>query len=133
MLNWWPCRSMMLIRPLFLLLVLAPGFAAAAQAASPRVLQQQGPSPTAGPRGSHGAPAVPQQYPQMRIAAVVNDDVISVADLASRVRMVMLSTSIPDTPETRQRVTTQVLRSLVDEKLELQEAKRRNVAATQQE
>ena len=43
-------------------------------------------------------------YPQTRIAAVVNDEVISVADLASRVRMVMLSTAIPDTPEARQRL-----------------------------
>jgi peptidyl-prolyl cis-trans isomerase SurA len=124
---------MMLIRSLLLIMVVADGFAAAAGAASPRVLQQHGLPPAANQPGRRGAPAAPQQYPEMRIAAVVNDDVISVADLAARVRMVMLSTSIPDSPETRQRVTTQVLRSLVDEKLELQEAKRRNIAATQDE
>jgi peptidyl-prolyl cis-trans isomerase SurA len=69
----------------------------------------------------------------MRIAAVVNDEVISVFDLVSRIRMVMISSNIPDTPETRQRIGSQVLRSLIDEKLELQEAKRQNVSATDSE
>ena len=69
----------------------------------------------------------------MRIAAVVNDEVISVFDLVSRLRMVLLSSNIPDTPEARQRVESQVLRSLVDERLELQEAKKQNVVATDEE
>ena len=65
--------------------------------------------------------------PEMRIAAVVNDEVISVFDLASRMQMVMLSSNIPDTPELRERMGRQVLRSLIDERLQLQEAKRQNV------
>ncbi len=69
----------------------------------------------------------------MKIAAIVNDEVISAFDLVSRIRMVLISSSIPDTPETRQRIAAQVLRSLVDEKLELQEAKRQNVTATDAE
>jgi peptidyl-prolyl cis-trans isomerase SurA len=69
----------------------------------------------------------------MRIAAVVNDQVISVFDLVSRMRMVMASSNIPDTPETRQRLGSQVLRSLIDEKLELQEGKKQNVTATDTE
>ena len=69
----------------------------------------------------------------MRIAAVVNDEVISVFDLVSRLRMVLLSSNIPDTPEARQKVEAQVLRSLVDEKLQLQEAKKQNVVATDDE
>ena len=124
---------MVLTRLLLSIIVTVAGFAATVQAASPRVLERQGLPPAAGQPGGRGGQATPQQYPEMRIAAVVNDDVISVADLAARVRMVMLSTSISDTPETRQRVSAQVLRSLVDEKLELQEAKRRNISATQQE
>lgn len=71
--------------------------------------------------------------PDMRIAAVVNDDVISVFDLVSRMKMVELSSNLADTPETRQRIGGQVLRALVDEKLQLQEAKRQNVAATDDE
>jgi peptidyl-prolyl cis-trans isomerase SurA len=71
--------------------------------------------------------------PDMRIAAVVNDEVISVFDLVSRLRMVLVSSNIPDTPDARQRVEAQVLRSLVDEKLQLQEAKKQNVVATDDE
>jgi peptidyl-prolyl cis-trans isomerase SurA len=66
--------------------------------------------------------AVPAQ--ETRIAAVVNDDVISVGDLTARMRLVFASSNIPDTPETRQRVARQVVRILIDEKLEMQEAKR---------
>ncbi len=69
----------------------------------------------------------------MKIAAVVNDEVISVFDVVSRMRMVMISSSIADTPEMRQRIGPQVLRSLIDEKLELQEAKRQTVTATDAE
>jgi peptidyl-prolyl cis-trans isomerase SurA len=70
---------------------------------------------------------------ETRIAAVVNDEVISVADVTSRLRMVMLSSNLTDSPETRQRVAAQVLRTIVDEKLQMQEAKRQNVTATDEE
>jgi peptidyl-prolyl cis-trans isomerase SurA len=74
-----------------------------------------------------------QPVPEMRIAAVVNDEVISIFDLEARLRLVLLSSNIPDTPEARKRVESQVLRSLVDEKLQLQEAKKQNVVATDEE
>ena len=48
-------------------------------------------------------------------------------------QMVMLSSNIPDTPEMRERMGRQVLRSMIDEKLQLQEAKRQNVTATDAE
>ena len=69
----------------------------------------------------------------MRIAAVVNDEVISVFDLISRIRMVLLSSNLSDSDETRKKIGSQVLRSLVDEKLQLQEAKKQNVVATDEE
>ena len=47
--------------------------------------------------------------------------------------MVMLSSNLTDSPETRQRVAAQVLRTIVDEKLQMQEAKRQNVTATDEE
>jgi peptidyl-prolyl cis-trans isomerase SurA len=88
----------------------------------------------------HHAPAQPpaaqppdDQGSETRIAAVVNDEAISVADLRSRLKMVMLSSNFPDSPETRQRIAGQVLRTIVDEKLEMQEAKKQNVAATEDE
>jgi peptidyl-prolyl cis-trans isomerase SurA len=79
------------------------------------------------------APPPGGPYPSDGIAAVVNDQVISVDDLASRVKMAMLSTNLPDSPEMRERVAAQVLRTMIDEKLELEEAKRRDVAATDDE
>jgi len=92
------------------------------------------------PAPAHRGPAqvpTPQssgdQNAETRIAAVVNDEVISVADLQSRLRMVMLSSNFPDSEETRQRIAGQVLRTIVDEKLQMQEAKRQNVTATDEE
>jgi peptidyl-prolyl cis-trans isomerase SurA len=82
---------------------------------------------------SAAAAPTPAGPPEMRIAAVVNDEVISMFDLVSRVRMVMISSNIPDTPENRKRLEPQVLRQLIDEKLELEEAKRQNVRATDAE
>jgi peptidyl-prolyl cis-trans isomerase SurA len=70
---------------------------------------------------------------EMRIAAVVNDDVISLDDLDSRIKMVELSTNLPDSPEVRQRLRPQVLRTMVDEKLQMQEAKKQHIAATDEE
>src|SRR6516164_2263996 len=73
------------------------------------------------------------QMPETRIAAVVNDEVISVADVRSRLRMVMLSSNLADSPDTQQRIANQVLRTIVDEKLQMQEAKRQNITATEEE
>jgi peptidyl-prolyl cis-trans isomerase SurA len=81
-------------------------------------------------------PAAPPDagtYPSNGIAAVVDDQVISVDDLGARMKMVMLSTNIGDSPESRARIANQVLRAMIDEKLELEEAKRQNVTATDAE
>src|SRR6516162_4584613 len=84
------------------------------------------PQPTAAqPQDNHSG--------ETRIAAVVNYEIISVADLRSRVKMVMLSSNFPDSPDIQQRITAQVLRTIVDEKLQMQEAKRQNVTATEDE
>ena len=64
----------------------------------------------------------PAAQDSLAIAAVVNDDVISVLDLSVRTRMVIISARLEDTPETRNRLTPQVLRGLIDERLKLQEA-----------
>jgi peptidyl-prolyl cis-trans isomerase SurA len=67
----------------------------------------------------------------LRIAAVVNEDVISVYDVNERIRFVLFSAGIPDTPEARRQIAPQVIRSLIDEKLEMQEAKRLNITIDQ--
>jgi peptidyl-prolyl cis-trans isomerase SurA len=109
------------------MLVLALGAAGAGHSAPLRARE-------AAVRPPQAAPAPPPSgAPEMRIAAVVNDEVISVFDLISRTRLIMLSSNIPDTPDNRKRLAPQVLRALIDEKLELQEAKRQNVTATDSE
>jgi len=76
--------------------------------------------------------AVAQQHHQ-RIAAVVNDEVVSLQDLADRLELVMLTSGIPDSQQARSRLAPQVLRSLIEETLQLQEAARLNVTVDQQE
>jgi peptidyl-prolyl cis-trans isomerase SurA len=102
------------------------------QAFAARALPGRGPAAAAGPQ-SPGAQQPAGAIAETRIAAVVNDEVISVADVTSRMKMVMLSSNLPDTPETRQRIAGQVLRTIVDEKLQMQEAKRQNITATDDE
>lgn len=58
----------------------------------------------------------------LAIAAVVNDDVISVLDLSVRTRMIIVSGRLEDSPEIRNRLAPQVLRSLIDERLKQQAA-----------
>jgi peptidyl-prolyl cis-trans isomerase SurA len=69
----------------------------------------------------------------VRIAAVVNDQVISMADVNARINMVMASANIPDDSDTRSRIENQVMRQLIDEKLEVQEAKKEDVTLSDEE
>lgn len=67
-------------------------------------------------------PAAAQE--ELRAAAVVNDEVISVLDVSIRTRLSILAAGLRDTPETRRRIAPQVLRTIIDERLQLQEAVR---------
>lgn len=58
------------------------------------------------------------------IAAIVNDQVISLYDVDQRVDLFFATSGIEKSPAMRERMRDQVLRSLVDEKLQLQEAER---------
>ena len=77
--------------------------------------------------------AGPAAAQETRIAAIVNDDVVSLSDLASRTTLVMRSSNMEDTRQNRDRIVSQVLRSLIDERLQLQEAKRLNITISQDE
>ena len=59
-----------------------------------------------------------------RIAAIINDEAITVRDLDERVRMAIVLSQFKDTAEVRKRIIPQVLRKMIDEHLTLQEAKR---------
>ncbi|MEQ9519952.1 MAG: peptidylprolyl isomerase [Parvibaculum sp.] len=67
------------------------------------------------------------------IAAIVNDAIISRYDLDQRVQLVMATSGIQATPENVERIREQVLRSLIDEKLQLQEAQRLEIKVEQEE
>lgn len=66
----------------------------------------------------------------IKIAAVVNDQVISSIDLNQRVTLIMALTGIPDTDEARTKFTPQILRQMIDEKLELQDAAAHSITVT---
>jgi len=68
-----------------------------------------------------------------RIAAVVNERVISVFDVQQRIQILIASSGLPNTAETQRRITPQVLRGLIDEALQTEEAERLNVRVTQGE
>jgi peptidyl-prolyl cis-trans isomerase SurA len=72
------------------------------------------------------APAA-QAQDELKIAAVVNDDVITQFDVYMRLRLAMLSARLEDTPDTRQRLLPQVMRTLIDDRLKLQESKTQGV------
>ena len=65
-----------------------------------------------------------------RIAAVVNDEVVSILDLQARMHVVIASSGIRPSHKTQNRLKRQVLRTLIDEKLQLQEAKKRNISVS---
>ena len=64
----------------------------------------------------------------MRAAAVVNDEIISALDLEMRLRIAMASSGVEDTAETRQRLLRPVMRQLIDERLQTQEAERLGIS-----
>jgi peptidyl-prolyl cis-trans isomerase SurA len=64
------------------------------------------------------APASAQD--SLKIAAVVNDDVITVLDLIVRTRIALIASNQPDTPEHRSQLVLPALRNLIDERLKAQ-------------
>lgn len=69
----------------------------------------------------------------LRIAAIVNGDVISIYDLEARLSLIIATSGMEDRVEVRRRMSAQVLRSLIDEKLKLQEAKRLGIQVTKED
>jgi peptidyl-prolyl cis-trans isomerase SurA len=67
------------------------------------------------------------------VAAIVNDYVISDYDLNQRVQLFIATSGIRPTPETLAQIRAQVLRSVEDEVLQLQEAARHKIAVSKAE
>ena len=69
----------------------------------------------------------------LAIAATVNDDMISVLDLKKRLFLSIQLSGLSNTAENRKRLSGQTLRSLIDEKLRLQEAKKFKITTSRSE
>lgn len=67
------------------------------------------------------------------IAAVVNDQVISLSDVRARISLAMLATNLPRTQEVADRLRDQVVRALIDESLQRQEAERLNILVPEED
>jgi len=74
-----------------------------------------------------------QAAPPMGIAAVVNEDIITVYDVQSRLALFMATSGMENTQENQRRVIPQVIQSLIEERLKMQEAKRLEIAITEAE
>ncbi len=68
-----------------------------------------------------------------QIVAVVNDDAISALDLRKRMKLIMLSSGLPNNKDTRTKLTPQMLDGLINEKIMLQEAHKLNFVVSQEE
>ena len=76
------------------------------------------------------APAATAQNAE-GVAAIVNDNVISTFDVRQRATLLLVSAGLERTPEMQQRARAQALRDLVDERLQLEEARRFEISVTQ--
>ncbi len=62
-----------------------------------------------------------------RVAIVVNDVAVTNGDIVARYRLALLSSGLPDNPENRGRILPQIVRTLIEEQLQLQEARRQQI------
>ncbi len=69
----------------------------------------------------------------VNIAAVVNDSIITSADVEQRRDIIMATANIPMTVENQQKITPRIVQSLIDESLELQDAKSQSITVTDEE
>lgn len=75
----------------------------------------------------------PAHAETITIAATVNDEVITSVDVAERRALVMAMSGIPAGEDNERRITPRIVDTLVDETLELQEAKRLAITITPEE
>jgi peptidyl-prolyl cis-trans isomerase SurA len=74
-----------------------------------------------------------QQGAGTSIAAVVNEDVITLFDVQSRVGLIMATSGMENTPDMQRRILPQVIDSLIEERLKSQEARRLKINTSEAE
>jgi peptidyl-prolyl cis-trans isomerase SurA len=91
------------------------------------------PTTQKGPPAAKPEAAKPEATSTEGVAAVVNDEVISTFDVNQRSALILLTAGIQPSAEAMEQVRAQALRSLVDEHLEVQEAKDKKIKAEPKE
>ncbi|MCR0983438.1 peptidylprolyl isomerase [Roseomonas populi] len=76
--------------------------------------------------GSAAAPA-PTPAETNRIVAVVNGDVVTEAEVRSRARLFALNVGLQPAPDLTARIRPQILRQIIEERLRLQDIRRRRI------
>lgn len=112
----------------------APSFRAplfGALAAIAIVLASAAASAQRGPAQGTAAQGAPSQG--LRVVARVNDDAITDFDLSQRVLFAIKTSGLTDSPDLRQRMAQQMLRQMIDERLQVQDSKRLGVKPTEGE
>ncbi len=82
---------------------------------------------------AQGAAAQTAPGQGLRVVARVNDDAITDFDLSQRVLFAIKTSGLQDSPELRQRMAPQMLRQMIDERLQVLDSKKLGVKATEAE
>lgn len=67
------------------------------------------------------------------VAATVNDEPVTLSDVYDRLKLMIISSGLPNTKEIQERLQGQVLNMLIEEKLQVQEARQQGITVTQEE
>ncbi|MAH84192.1 MAG: hypothetical protein CBB68_07585 [Rhodospirillaceae bacterium TMED8] len=82
---------------------------------------------------SAALPTTGEAQQPITIAATVNDEMISILDIQSRLALSIRLANLADNTETRRRLIGQTLRSIIDQKLKLQAARDFDISVTRSE
>ena len=80
---------------------------------------------------SGASPSTPKSGSQIGI--VVNKDVITRQDIYDRAMLILLTSGLPNNPETLEIVKDRVKKSLIDEKIQIQAAKEQKIIVSDAE
>jgi peptidyl-prolyl cis-trans isomerase SurA len=92
---------------------------------APALSQQPGARPT--PAAATAPAPARRVNPAAGVAAIVNDDVISTYDVNQRAALLLAGAGIESSPENLERARAQAMRDLVDERLQMQEARDKKI------
>src|SRR5688572_3256594 len=66
-------------------------------------------------------PAAAQSGRMESIAVIVNDDAVTASDVNARIKLILTSAGMPNSSDVREKLEPQIVNTLIDERLILQE------------